>query len=276
MSKLSNWREEFNLVEVIDTPMTEKDAEKKVSEKKGIKNKVVINPKLGEAVEEIGGKLIGMVEADTTGQHQRLDMKQMIIDRQKLRLRRKDLAQAKKEAKQGEEPKSTRATDQSNYVANEENALEKRAKENEKARKFLKKDAKDSGYTDIALRASMSKGAGVSEGVMKMIQRIGKKKTDKKPEKAMDAGARARRRLQQRDHETVNFLPMKEDKALEFVKKQIAAKYGKSGYVSKDNPRKPQSDAEKAKVRAHQAKIDKENAAARAKDPSQGRYSRPY
>ena len=71
MSKLSNWREEFNLVEVIDTPMTEKDAEKKVSEKKGIKNKVVINPKLGEAVEEIGGKLIGMVEADTTGQHQR-------------------------------------------------------------------------------------------------------------------------------------------------------------------------------------------------------------
>ena len=45
----------------------------------------------------------------------------------------------------------------------EENALEKRAKENEKARKWLKKDAKKSGYTDIALRASMSKGAGVSE-----------------------------------------------------------------------------------------------------------------
>ena len=48
----------------------------------------------------------------------------------------------------------------------EENALEKRAKENEKARKFLKKDAKDSGYTDIALKASMSKGAGVSEGTV--------------------------------------------------------------------------------------------------------------
>ena len=65
---------------------------------------------------------------------------------------------------------------------------------------------------------------------------------------------------------------MVEDKAFEYVKKQIAAKYGKSGYVSKDNPRKPQTDAEKAKVRAHQAKVDKENAAARAKDPSQGRY----
>ena len=48
----------------------------------------------------------------------------------------------------------------------EENALEKRAKENEKARKWLKKDAKDSGYTDIALKASMSKGAGVKEEVV--------------------------------------------------------------------------------------------------------------
>ena len=35
---------------------------------------------------------------------------------------------------------------------------------------------------------------------------------------------------------------------------------------------KPQSAADKAKARAHQAKVDAENAAARAKDPSQGRY----
>ena len=68
----------------------------------------------------------------------------------------------------------------------------------------------------------------------------------------------------------------KEDAALDFVKKKIEKEVGKGGYVSKDNPRKPQSAADKAKVRAHQAKVDKENAAARAKDPSQGRYSRPY
>ena len=71
---------------------------------------------------------------------------------------------------------------------------------------------------------------------------------------------------------TVDNCVKEEDKAFEYVKKQIAAKYGKSGYVSKDNPRKPQSAADKAKVRAHQAKVDKENAAERAKDPSQGRY----
>ena len=71
---------------------------------------------------------------------------------------------------------------------------------------------------------------------------------------------------------TVDNCVKEEDKAFEYVKKQIAAKYGKSGYVSKDNPRKPQSAADKAKARAHQAKVDKENAAERAKDPSQGRY----
>ena len=65
---------------------------------------------------------------------------------------------------------------------------------------------------------------------------------------------------------------VKEDAAFEFVKNKIRKEVGKSGYVSKDNPRKPQSAADKAKVRAHQAKVDKENAAARAKDPSQGRY----
>ena len=62
------------------------------------------------------------------------------------------------------------------------------------------------------------------------------------------------------------------DAAFEFVKNKIRKEVGKSGYVSKDNPRKPQSAADKAKVRAHQAKVDKENAAARSKDPSQGRY----
>ena len=63
-----------------------------------------------------------------------------------------------------------------------------------------------------------------------------------------------------------------EDAAFDFVKKKIEKEVGKSGYVSKDNPRKPQSAAEKAKARAHQSKVDAETAAERAKDPSQGRY----
>ena len=63
----------------------------------------------------------------------------------------------------------------------------------------------------------------------------------------------------------------KEDKAYDYVVSKLKKKYG-DGVLTKHDKIKPQSAAEKAKVRAHQAKIDKENAAERAKDPSQGRY----
>ena len=235
MPGLSNWREEFNLSEVVTGKMTDKEALKTVTEKDSIKNKVTINPKLDEAVKEIGGEVVSMVEADTTAQKQRLDMKQMILDRQKLKLRRKDMSAAKQEKKQGVEGDPTGASKQANVIA--------------------------------------------AESVLSMIGRT-KKKEEKKPQKAMDAGARVRRAMKRREHakyvsgstENVPDDIREEDKAFNFVLDKIRKEVGKSGYVSKDNPRKPQSAADKAKVRAHQAKVDKENAAARAKDPSQGRY----
>jgi hypothetical protein len=53
----SNWR--TDLIEVMD----EDEAEKPIKEKK-VNNKVKINPKLGEAIDEIGGSLIEAVEDD--------------------------------------------------------------------------------------------------------------------------------------------------------------------------------------------------------------------
>ena len=53
----SNWR--TDLIEVMD----EDEADKPIKEKK-VNNKVKINPKLGEAIEEIGGSLIEAVEDD--------------------------------------------------------------------------------------------------------------------------------------------------------------------------------------------------------------------
>ena len=200
------------------------------------------------------------------------------------------------------------------------------AKENMLKKRVLaaKMRAVRGGATGIM--ASHEPEGEVIEGVMTML---GKKKKEKKAEKAMDAGARAKRKLARKVHakyvsgsednvpddiregdvhsgqgekiqkRTKKWMDKKgqkgapgldamkartaehkakrgvkegTDKAFEYVKKQIAAKYGKSGYVSKDNPRRPQTAAEKAKVRAHQAKVDKDNAAERAKDPSQGRY----
>ena len=59
----SNWRDELvedNLIEVIDSNEEDEDygAKKKIDVKKGIKNKVSINPNLPEAVQEMGAELI--------------------------------------------------------------------------------------------------------------------------------------------------------------------------------------------------------------------------
>ncbi len=72
MPRFSNWREDIWLSEVVTGRMTDKEALKKVDEKKGIHNKVIINPKLTEAIKEIGGEVIDIVEADTEKQHQLL------------------------------------------------------------------------------------------------------------------------------------------------------------------------------------------------------------
>ena len=53
----SNWRQDLSEV------MDDVEANKKIKEKK-VSNKIKINPNLGEAVEEIGGTLIEMVEID--------------------------------------------------------------------------------------------------------------------------------------------------------------------------------------------------------------------
>ena len=56
----SNWR--TDLSEVIDTPTTDTEDLKQVKEVSGIKNKVIINPKLTEAIGEIGGELLEVTE----------------------------------------------------------------------------------------------------------------------------------------------------------------------------------------------------------------------
>ena len=116
-----------------------------------------------------------------------------------------------------------------------------------------------------------SKGAThANAGEGQKIQKRTKKWMDKKGMK----GAPGLDAMKAREAEHRARRGVREDAALDFVKKKIEREHGKGAYVSKDNPRKPQSAADKAKARAHQAKVDKENAAERAKDPSQGRYPR--
>jgi len=63
------------------------------------------------------------------------------------------------------------------------------------------------------------------------------------------------------------------DKAFEYVKKQIAAKYGKDSYVSKDNPMKPPTAAQKKAAAAHRAKLAKQDHRDPTEKASDGRYS---
>jgi len=60
----SNWRQDLveeDLIEIVDGP--EDKVEKKVKEKK-VTNKIVINPKLSEAIEEIGGEVLELTEVE--------------------------------------------------------------------------------------------------------------------------------------------------------------------------------------------------------------------
>ena len=59
----SSWRNDLREI-VSAHPMTDVETEKEVTEKKGIKNKVIINPKMSEAVAEIGGQVISETEVD--------------------------------------------------------------------------------------------------------------------------------------------------------------------------------------------------------------------
>ena len=55
MEALSNWKEDYVWEQ------DEEEMEKEIKEKK-VKNKIIINPKLGEAVEELGGQLLDVQE----------------------------------------------------------------------------------------------------------------------------------------------------------------------------------------------------------------------
>ena len=57
----SNWRQDLS--EVLDT-IEKEENDKEITENPNIKNKITINPNLGEAVEELGGTLLGMTEIE--------------------------------------------------------------------------------------------------------------------------------------------------------------------------------------------------------------------
>ena len=91
---ISNWRQDLSEI------MSDDIDSNPVKEKK-ISNKIKINPKLGEAVEEIGGKIIEMVElvdeeASMSPQELQLQKKKAMLDKMIAQKRQQGLNKVKK------------------------------------------------------------------------------------------------------------------------------------------------------------------------------------
>ena len=251
---LSNWRTDLSdLIEV--APMTDEKAEKKVKEGK-VNNKVIINPKLGEAIEDMGGELIEEREVN-----EMYGSKMMGYNGGGMvKAAEKSVEKAGNEGTKG--------------------ALKKAMKKDRKALTTMESD----DFIQGAIKrpgAFTRKAKAADMGVQEFANYV-----DKNPDKYSTRTkrqanlAQTLNKLSNEDVEELVGLYIveaekktlnEEDKAFEFVKNKLKAKYG-SGVMTTGEKMKPQSAADKAKARAHQAKVDKENAAERAKDPSQGRY----
>ena len=267
---LSNWR--TDLREISDAiPETEKKTEKEVTEKK-VKNKIEINPKISEAVAEMGGEVLSVEEQTAPVEE---DPAIKAKEKRQAMIKKQVLNKKLQAVRQGAGQDIVASYDpEGKAIA--ENALEKRAKENEKARKWLKKDAKDSGYTDIALKASMSKGAGVSEAKVdqgrsdygKASIRNYRRKGPGHGEPAMFDPENKRGKLidkRREEHKArrgvkgakVPAYKVNEDKALEMVRSAIIKKHGKGAIYDPKNPpksspqpkRKPEKDTRSAAQR---------------------------
>jgi len=91
--KLSNWRDDLR--EVVDIPSSEPETDTKAKRKiedKNVKNKIKINPAMGEAFEAIGGTILEVVEIEE-GDLGMLQQKRAMID---MKIAKKRTQMAKK------------------------------------------------------------------------------------------------------------------------------------------------------------------------------------
>tara|TARA_B100001094_G_scaffold39767_1_gene34365 strand:- start:133 stop:1359 length:1227 start_codon:yes stop_codon:yes gene_type:complete len=323
----------------------EKDSAKKVKEVSGINNKVLINPKLNEAIKEIGGEVIVAeeveeIDEDDQTRQQQLQRKQLMIDRQKLQLRRRAMGKKKKENNDG----GSETEAQANVIANEgamtmigktkkkvEKKPEKAMDAGSRAKRMLarkihakyvsgstenvpddiaeaKVDKGRSDYGKASIRNYRRSGPGHGEPAMFDSENKRGKTIDKRREEhkgrrgvkgakvpaykvdeavkgqdtsmrkmaAQDRAAGIDKRLSPKEGKR-SVKPVRyrynegEDKAFNYVVAKLKKQHG-DGVLTKGDKMPQPSAADKAKARAHQAKVDAENAAERKKDPSQGRY----
>jgi hypothetical protein len=181
----SNWRDDLSdLIEV--APMTDTESEKKIKEKK-VENRIKINPKLGEAVEEIGGEIIEMTEVEEGDPRDEAAMKKFqalqknVDQKKKLNIRGYDSAEQKKRL---EKKRGMKMDDHPQYKKEEveqvdENRAAARAAGGYKDDSKKQPDPSKKGFTGIG---NMS-----IDQIRKMSARIEKEKTKKEEVEVAEA-----------------------------------------------------------------------------------------
>ena len=222
--------EEF-MGEVVDKTIVSDD-EKKIDVMKG-KNKIKINPNVGEQVE--------VEKGDPS-----IEKKQ-----QRVSMMKRQILQKKMQA-----VRSGAGADIVAHTEQEGDMVE------------AKVDKGRSDYGKATIRNWRHSGPDTVEPAMFDPENKRGKTVDKRREEH-----KARRGVKTKS--VKEGVIREEDKAFNYVLAKLKKKHG-SGVLTKGDKIKPQSSADKAKARAHQAKVDAENAAERKKDPSQGRYPKGY
>ena len=303
---LSDWRDDLSdLIEIVAGP--ENEVEKKVKEG-NVKNKVVINPKISEAIEEIGGEVLEHHQKDADGNtvpHDDVEEGKMYgyngggkvkkevkaLSTAARTMKGRNVAKAdaieeghgkKKNCGCGQDPCITYGKQED--VKEAKSAAWQR-KEGKRESGGLNQKGVDSYRaanpgsklkTAVTTKPSkLKKGSKSASRRKSFCARMGgmkKKLTSSKTANDPDSRINKSLRKWNCSYEPDGTPIMEADKAFNTVLAALQKKHGKENIITKKNPMKPQSAADKAKARAHQGKVDKENAAERKKDPSQGRY----
>ena len=197
---------------------------------------------------------------------------------------------AKKIGKAGVEGAVDAATDRAREVGKEtvQNVGKKKEVTEDKVLKTIAKELDGASKmhkgqaNKIRSHIKDMKTGAVDEGVISTLIKP-KKKVEKKPEKAMDAGAKAKRMLARKIHakyvsgstENVPDDIREEDKAFNYVLAKLKAKHG-DGVMTKGDKMPQPSAAQKKKNAEIMAKRAKEDGRDATEKASSGRYSDRY
>ena len=280
MSSFSNWREDLR--EIVDSD-SEDQNEKEIKEKK-VKNKIDINPSIRESIESIGGQLIDIREIsvgqcdDCTcegcgpdgvghqnpciecGGHHKEEKEVsesvaagIALSPQELQIQRKKAQLDVRLAKKRQQSM--------NKIEKDSIDVEKQAKDVDVQEKVL--DKFETGEKERIVKGMKKDSEGLKKRYGDKWKNVMYATATKRAKEAGDTSKSDKRYAA-------------EDKAFSNVVAMLQKKHGKDSDITKDNPPKKPTEAQKKAYSDHRAKLAKQDRRDDLEKSSQGRYSRKY